>query len=431
MNNTAVKICLQDSIFQKTVMDNGVRILTENLPYLKSVSLCIWVQAGSRVEESDENGICHLLEHMMFKGTARRDALQISKEIECVGGSLNAFTGKEATSYFCRVLSDDLPLGSDVLTDMYLNSSFPESEMKWEKQVICQEIHQLEDSPEDYVSELFQMRFWQGDPFGRPILGTIDDVLHFDREKLIKFKEDHYDSRETIVCAVGNLCHEDIVDLIKGGMGSLKNGSPRIQPAKPKNAPGALIQEKDLEQVHLCVGVEGPSAKDDNRNTAYIFNTLFGGGMSSRLFQEVREKRGLAYSIYSFYSPFSDTGMIGIGASTEPDKFEELLDVMGQETLRVANTITGEELQNAKNQLRGTIIMSNESAESRIGRIIKAETTYGRYISVDEIINDIEKITLGEIRDFASSLFNPGAFTAVALGQVPKSMNILGYFNRL
>lgn len=431
MNNSAIKICLQDSTFQKTVMDNGVRILTENLSYLKSVSLCIWVRTGSRVEENDENGICHFLEHMMFKGTTSRDALQISKEIECVGGSLNAFTGKEATSYFCRVLSDDLHLGSDVLTDMYLNSSFPESEMKWEKQVICQEIHQLEDSPEDYVNELFQMRFWQGDPFGRSILGTIDDVLHFDREKLIKFKEDHYGPLETIVCAVGNLCHEDIVDLVKEGMGSLKNGSPRTQQPKPKNAPGALIQEKDLEQVHLCVGVEGPSVKDDDRNTAYIFNTLFGGGMSSRLFQEVREKRGLAYSIYSFYSPYSDTGVIGIGASTEPDRFEELLDVMGQETLRVADTITGDELRNAKNQLRGTIIMSNESAESRIGRIIKAETTYGRYISVDEIIDDIEKVTLEKIRDFASRLFNPGAFTAVALGQVPNSMNILSYFNRL
>ncbi len=430
MNSSAVKICLPDSTFQKTSLDNGVRILTESLSYLKSVCLCIWVRTGSRVEENDENGICHFLEHMMFKGTVSRDALQISKEIECVGGSLNAFTGKEATSYFCRVLSDDLSLGSDVLTDMYLNSNFPELEMKREKQVICQEIHQIEDSPEDYVNELFQMRFWQGDPFGRPILGTIKDVLNFDREKLIKFKEDHYSPLETMVCAVGNFRHEDIVDLVKE-MGLLKNGSSRMQQRKPKNAPGALIQEKDLEQVHLCIGVEGPSFKDHDRNTAYIFNTLFGGGMSSRLFQEVREKRGLAYSIYSFYSPYSDTGMIGIGASTEPNRFEELLDVMGQETFRVADTITDDELRNAKNQLRGTIIMSNESAESRIGRIIKAETAYNRYISVDEIIDEIEKITLEEIRNFASTLFNPGVFTAVALGQIPSSMDILSYFNRL
>ncbi len=429
MNNSANKICLPDSTFQKTVLNNGVRILTEDLPYLKSVSLGIWVRTGSRVEENSLNGISHFLEHMVFKGTARRNARQIAKEIDSIGGSLNAFTSKEFTSFFCRVLSDELSIGADVLTDIYLNASFPEEEMEREKQVVCQEILQMEDSPEDLIHELFTMRFWQGDPFGRPVIGTMNNVISFDRETVIKFKRDNYIPIETIICAAGNLNHEELVDLVKDGMGSLKNGSHRKQQPRPKNAPGSLINEKDLEQVHVCVGVEGPSAKYDDRNVAYLLNALFGGGMSSRLFQEVREKRGLAYNVYTFFSCYSDTGMIGIYASTEPNRFEELLDVMGKETLKVADTITSDELEMAKNQLRGTIIIANESAESRIGRIVKGEIFYGRYISLDEIIHDIEKVTLKEIRDFASRIFKPGAYTATALGQIPNSMDILSYFN--
>ncbi len=429
MSELSSKIHLQDSVFEKTVLDNGVRILTEDLPHLKSVSLCIWVLSGSRIEEDSQSGISHFLEHMLFKGTLNRDTLQIAKEIDSVGGSFNACTSKESTSFYCRILSDDLPLGADVLTDMYLNSVFPEEEIEREKHVVCQEIRQLEDSPEDFVNELFNMRFWRGDSFGRPVIGSIDNILSFDRDTIINFKADNYRPSETIICAAGNLDHKKLVGLVEDGMGSLKDRSPRKIRQKPKITPGSLIHERDLEQVHLCVGVEGPNIKDDDRNSAYLFSVLFGGGMSSRLFQEIREKRGLAYSVYSFYSTFSDTGMVGIYASTEPDRFEELVDVIAQETHKVTNSITRDELQNAKNQLRGTIIISNESAESRISRIVKGEIYYGRYVSLDEIISDIQKITLEELQDFVARLFKPGKYTVTALGQIPGSMDILGYFN--
>ncbi|MGC8660098.1 MAG: M16 family metallopeptidase [Desulfomonilaceae bacterium] len=419
-----------DSIFKKTVLDNGVRILTEDLPYLKSVSLCIWVLSGSRIEEEGQSGISHFLEHMLFKGTLNRDTLQIARAIDSVGGSFNACTSKESTSFYCRILSDDLPLGADVLTDMYLHSTFPDEEIEREKQVVCQEIRQLEDSPEDFVSELFNMRFWRDDSFGRPVIGSIDNIVNFDRETIIRYKTDNYGPHQTIVCAAGNLNHEDLVGLVKDGMDSLEDRAPQRLPQKPKTSPGCLIHERDLEQVHLCVGVEGPNIKDNDRNSAYLFSVLFGGGMSSRLFQEIREKRGLAYSVYSFYSTFSDTGMVGVYASTEPDRFEELVEVIADETHKVTNSITNEELQNAKNQLRGTIIIANESAESRISRIVKGEIYYGRYVSLEEIISDIQRITLGELQDFVARLFKPGKYTVTALGQIPASMDILGYFNQ-
>ncbi|MGC8603447.1 MAG: M16 family metallopeptidase [Desulfomonilaceae bacterium] len=430
MNELASKLCLEDSTFQKTVLDNGVRILTEKLPYLKTVSICIWVLTGSRIEEQNVNGISHFVEHMLFKGTTRRDAFQISKEIDCVGGSLNAFTSKEATSYYCRILSDHLSLGLDVLTDMYLNSCFKEDEIDREKQVVCQEIRQQEDSPEDFVNELFNMRFWQGDSFGHPILGSINNVLLFDRESLIKFKTENYGPLQTIVCAAGNLEHGNIVSFIENEMGSLKNRAVQKQQTKPKISPGCLIHEKDLEQVHVCIGVEGPNIRDNDRNVACLFSALFGGGMSSRLFQEIREKRGLVYNVYSYYAGFSDTGMIGIYASTEPDKFQELLDVLGQEIIKVTKTITDDELRNAKNQIRGNIIMLNESVEYRVGRIAKSEIYHGRYVSAEDTIGEIDKVTLKEVQDFASRFLNSERYTVTALGRISQSMDILSYFNR-
>lgn len=430
VDSSSPRIYQPDSTFRKTVLSNGVRILTERISYLKSVSMGIWVRSGSRVEEENLNGISHFLEHMIFKGTDRRTALQIAKEIDSVGGILNAFTSKELTSFYCKVLSENTELASDLLTDIYLNASFPDEEIEREKQVVYQEIHQLEDSPEDSIHEMLCARFWEGESFGRPILGTLDNVLSLNRDKIIKFKRDNYVPLETLVCAAGDVDHDRFVDLIKDRLESLENGSPRKPQFKPKNIPGSLIQEKDLEQVHVCLAVEGPSATEEDRHAGYIFNALFGGGMSSRLFQEVREKRGLAYSVYSFFSTYSDTGMLGIYASTEPKRFEELLDVIGKETLRTPDTITSDELQMAKNQIRGNVILAMESPEARMNRLAKGEIHFGKYISLDQIINDIDKVTLQELREFAYRLIKPGNLTATALGPISGSKDILSYFDQ-
>ncbi|MDQ1284829.1 MAG: hypothetical protein QG663_232 [Thermodesulfobacteriota bacterium] len=421
---------MPDQTFRKTVLDNGVRILTEELPYLKSASIGIWVRSGSRFETENLNGMSHFLEHMLFKGTNKRDVLQLAKEIDAVGGALNAYTSKELTSFYCKVLSENLGIASELLTDIYLNSCFPEEEIEREKQVVYQEIYQLEDSPEDLVNELFYSRLWSGDPFGSPIMGSAENVRSFDRNKVVAFKTDNYIPADTIVCAVGKLDHDRFVDMIRPEMECLKNGSSAKVQVRPKAGSGVEIRPKSSEQIHFCFGTEGPSSKDKDRHAAYLYNTILGGGMSSRLFQEVREKRGLAYNIYSFFSSYSDTGTIGVGACTEPNIFEELLDVVGKETMRMPDSITSDEFQAAKNYIRGNLILANESSDSRMSRLAKGEIYYGDYVSLDEIIDDIQGVTFEQTRDFASSLNNSQNFTASVIGPVSPSFDIKSYFGR-
>ncbi len=429
MNDSSVRLCLPDSVFQKTQLDNGIRILTERLSYVKSVSVSIYVKSGSRGETTNLNGISHFLEHMFFKGTQSRDALQIAKTVDSVGGNLNAFTSKELTSFYCKMLSKNLTLATDLLTDIFLNSYFPEEEIEREKQVICQEIRQVQDTPEDFIHEMVTERFWPDDPFGRSVLGTMQNVLSFDRDTMLQYMADNYVGAETIVCAAGDVEHEKFVDLIRQKMHGLNRGSTREKQEKPKSFPGVLIREKDLEQVHVCVAVEGPSASDGDRYKAYLLNTLFGGGMSSRLFQEIREKRGLSYSVYSFLTSYSDTGIMGIYASTEPERIEELLDVMGTETLKISDTIRSEELEMAKNQLAGTIILSNESTDSRVSRIVKGEIHFGKYVSLDEIIDDLEKVSLEEVQEFSSRFFRPEKMLITLLGPASESMDVKSFFD--
>ncbi len=256
------------------------------MPYLKSVSIGIWVRSGSRFEDKTLNGMSHFLEHMLFKGTNKRDVLQLAREIDAVGGVLNAYTSKELTSYYCKVLDENMDLASDLLTDIYLNSCFPEEEIEREKLVVYQEIYQQEDNPEDLVNDLFYGRLWTGDPFGCPIMGTVANVKGFDRNKLVDFKTANYIPSDTLICAVGKLDHDRFVDMIGPEMERLKNGAAAKVQVRPKADPGIDIHPKSSEQVHICFGIEGPSSSDKNRHAAYIFNTIFGGGMSSRLFRK-------------------------------------------------------------------------------------------------------------------------------------------------
>lgn len=413
---------------RKTSLGNGVRIITEEVPHLQSVSLGIWIRSGSRFETRDLNGICHFIEHMLFKGTERRSAYTIAKEIDSVGGVLNAFTSKEMTSFYCRVLSENLPLAVDLLTDIFLNPSFPEDEIEREKQVICQEIAQLEDSPEDLVHEILGMRFWLDDPLGQPILGTIPTILSFDRETISVFKRDNYVPGEIVICAAGQLQHQAFVDLFAEQMDKIPLRA--TQPAAPMARSQSIshIEERDSEQVHVCVAVDGPSAVDEKRHAGYLLNAILGGGMSSRLFQEIREKRGLAYNVYSFLSSFSDTGMFGIYAGCDPARVEELIGIMGKETLALAASLTEEDVRTAKNQLKGNIILATESTESRMNRLAKGEYYFGRYVSVEEIINAIEGVTAKDLSEIAGQMINDGRFTIVALGPLTSEADLLNMF---
>lgn len=414
--------------YRKTTLDNGLRIVTEEVPYLQSVSLGIWVRSGSRFEESQHNGVCHFIEHMLFKGTPRRSAYAIAREIDSVGGGLNAFTSKELTSFYCKVMDENLELAVDLLTDIFLNASFPEEEIEREKQVVCQEIHQLEDSPEDFVHELFGTLFWKEDPLGQPILGTIPNVIRFDRDMLTSFKERVYTPTETVVAAAGKVDHDRFVDLIQSIMGRLSRGHEQEAPAPPRLQPTSYVLGRDLEQVHICMGVEGPSATDERRHAGHILNAIFGGGMSSRLFQEIREKNGLAYSVYSFLSSFSNTGLFGIYAGCDPERVEELLKILKRETAKLPAGITEEDIQTAKNHLKGNIILAMESSETRMNRLAKGEFYFGRYISMEEIIESLHRVTTDDVTSLAANILDCTSFTSVALGPLNEDPDLFAPF---
>jgi predicted Zn-dependent peptidase len=416
------------STLRKTTLENGVRVITEELPYLRSVAMGIWVRTGSRIEDPSVNGICHFIEHMVFKGTQRRSAETIAKEIDSVGGALNAFTGKELTAYYCRVLDEHEELAADLLSDIFLNASFPEDEIEREKQVIFQEIAQLEDSPEDLVHEILGIRFWKDDPLGQPILGTIPKVSSLDRNTLMQFKTDFYTGENTIVAAAGKVDHDHVVSLFEKGLKDLPAGRGHSWQKATRSPSEAVVVESDLEQVHVCLGVEGPSKTDERRHAGYILNTILGGGWSSRLSQEIREKRGLAYTVYSFMSSFSDTGMFGVHAGCDPGRLEEMLSVMGKETFSLASNITEEDIRSAKNQLRGNLILAMESSDARMNRLAKDEYYFGRHVPVDEVLDQLEAVTAEQLTEIAEEILNRGLFSIIALGPIDQKTDLFGYF---
>lgn len=414
--------------YRKTTLDNGLRIVTEEIPYLQSVSLGIWVRNGSRFETPQLNGISHFIEHMLFKGTRRRTAYDIAREIDSVGGGLNAFTSKELTSFYCRVMGEHLEVAADLLVDIFLNASLPEDEIEREKQVICQEIHQMEDSPEDLVHEMLGLQFWANDSLGQPILGTIPIITQLNRETLIGFKQAAYSPAETVVCAAGNVGHDRFVDLIEPHLGRIPRGQVLTEPAAPLVEASSQVVNRDLEQVHICLGTTGPSAVDPSRYAGYILNAILGGGMSSRLFQEVREKSALAYSVYSFLSSFSNTGLFWIYAGRDRDRAEELVAILRRDTSRLSASMTEEDIRTAKNQIKGNMILALESSETRMNRLAKGEFYFGRHIPLDEIVQALESVTAEDLSRTADQMMNPGHLTAIALGPVSKEDNLFRDF---
>ncbi len=418
-------------MFAKTVLDNGIRVVSHQMPDHRSVSLGIWVENGSRHESESENGISHFIEHLLFKGTERRSAAQIAEEMDAVGGVLNAFTSKEHTCYYAKVLDENLPLAIDLLTDIFLHSSFDAEEIERERSVILQEISQAEDTPDDYVHDLFNHDFFKDHPIGRPICGREETVSAFRRADIVKFFKSRYHPRRVVVAAAGNICHAGLIDEMAARLGAVADDFDADNRFKlngenpPDTASGVYPHAKSLEQVHLCLGMTGIHQTHPKRYTAYVLNTLLGGGMSSRLFQEIREKRGKAYSVYSFSASYKDVGYTGVYAGTSLEDTEEVVDLIVKELKKfTASKITEDELSRTQGQLVGSMMLGLESTDSWMSHIARNEIYFGKTVTTDEICQRIRAVTRDEVIELAGAFFRSDGMTLTLLGDFGESSQI-------
>ena len=404
---------------QVTRLTNGVRVLSEPLPDLTSATVGIWVENGSRYERAEQAGISHFLEHLFFKGTARRTAAQIAQEIDAVGGVLNAFTGKEYTCYYAKVLREHLPLALDLLADIFTQSTFAAEEIERERSVIVQEISQVEDTPDDYVHELFNLAFWPGHPLSRPIAGTAETVSRLARDDFLRFLEARYRPDRVLIAAAGALGHDDLLAVAERYFGVLAGSATRVDGAPPEPRAGVSVHEKRLEQVHLCLGTPGIAQTDAERYAAHLVNLALGGGMSSRLFQEIRERRGKAYTVYSFLSSYCDAGYTGVYVGTSAEWAREVVEVIRDELGRVTRDgLAPEELLRAKNQMKGSLLLGLETSDSRMSRIAKNEIYFGRDVPLEEVAAGIDAVTNDDVLRISRRLFRPEALALTVLGDL-------------
>ena len=401
-----------------TTLDNGLRVVTEDMPWVETVSLGVWVDVGTRNEPAEINGVAHLLEHMAFKGTERRSARAIAEEIETVGGHLNAYTSREQTAFYAKVLKEDVPLGVDLLADILQHSTFDPDELERERTVIIQEIGQALDTPDDVIFDRFQERAYPDQAMGRPVLGEAEIIKTIGREAVAGYMNRHYAADRMVLSAAGALDHDRLVDLAQRSFTALPayRGTP-VEQARYQG--GDLREDKDLEQVHLVLGFPGVSYADDDYYTASTLSTILGGGMSSRLFQEIREKRGLVYTVYSFASSYSDGGVFGVYAGTGEDEVEELMPVLCDEIVKAADSMTEDEVARARAQLKASILMGLESTSARCEHVASQLLIYGRPIGTPELVRKIDEVDLGAVQRLARRIFS-GAPTFTALGPIAK-----------
>ena len=412
-----------DSRVSRTVLPGGLRVITESLPAVRSVAIGIWVGVGSRDEDLAHAGATHYLEHLLFKGTSRRTALDISAAMDAVGGELNAFTGKEFTCYYARVLDSDLPLAIDVLCDMVTSSLITPRDVDAERGVVLEEIAMNEDDPSDTAHEAFAAALFGDSPLGRPILGTVGSINGISRDEISEHYQARYTPPHLVVAAAGNLQHDAVTELVRQGFAAVTNGQAADRdPARPRvggsyavaPSQGVRLVSRGIEQANLVLGCDGLSRTDGRRFALGVLNAALGGGMSSRLFQEVREKRGLAYSVYSFNSQLADTGVWGVYVGCLPAKADEVLAICRDEIAKVIeNGLTDTELARGKGQLRGSIVLGLEDPSSRMSRLGKAELVYPRLEPVDEILASIESVTHDEVVEVAAEILSRPKVLAV------------------
>jgi len=401
---------------QKTVLPNGVRVVTERIAHVRSISLGLWIEVGTRDETPEENGLSHFIEHMMFKGTRRHNAKEIAESLEAVGGHLNAFTGKEVTCYYAHLLDEHLPIAIDVLTDLLTDSLFDVDEMNKERSVIIEEINAVDDTPEDLIHELFFNDLFPDHALGASTLGTRETVSSFSREQLLSFTQRHYTRNRIVVSAAGNVEHEALLNLLNGRLDSLSSNGVRkmISPSNVRNL--GTVKEDVGAQTHICLGTRALRFDDTRKFNFLVMNTLLGGGMSSRLFQNIREKHGLAYSIYSFHDFMYDTGIFGTYIGTDPEREEQAVKLLKAELARLREEkVSADELERTKNQLKGGLLLGLESTSSRMNRLANMEIYLGRYYSLDEVVEGIEGVTSEDMQTLAQDLFEMEKLTLTVI----------------
>lgn len=407
-------------MYRKFVLGNGLRVVTERIPTLKSVTVGVWVNVGSRDEGAGEEGLSHFIEHMFFKGTRSRSAIQISREIDGLGGEMNAFTSRETTTFYVKVLDQQLQPAVGLLADVFHHSKFDAKEVEKEKQVVLEEIRMVEDDPEDLVQDLHTEQTLARHPLGRPILGNAVTIKRLRRGQLLRYIRDHYDPFQTVVAVAGNFRAKELIPLLESTFGSFERGiRPKLDRWPPKMTGGLTVRRKPLEQAHLCLGLKGVPAGHKDRYTAHALNVLLGGSVSSRLFQEVREKRGLTYSIYSYLSTFSDVGTLTVYAATRAREAPRVVELICREIRKLRTEgVDRKELERAKNQMKGSVMLGLESSHSRMSKLAKDELYQGRHTSLAEIIAEIDHVSADHLLSLSRELFDLNCLSVTALGPV-------------
>jgi predicted Zn-dependent peptidase len=413
---------METGIFETTELPSGLRILTERMPTVRSVTLGIWAGVGSRDETPRLAGASHYLEHLLFKGTKRRSARDIAELMDAVGGEANAFTAKEYTCFYARTLDRDLPLAVDVLVDMLRHSKITKADVEAERTVILEEIGMHNDAPDDIVHDLFAEVLLGGHPLGRPVLGTVESITGMSRDAVARYWRRHYVPGNLVVAAAGNCSHDEVVELVTSAFEGAEGGPREPLPARrePRIYGGVQVRRKPTEQAHLVLGTRGLSRSDPRRFALGVLNIAFGGGMSSRLFQEVREQRGLVYSIYSYATQYSETGSFSIYAGTAPKRVHEVLSIVRDELDRViADGVTEEELERGKGHLKGSLVLGLEDTSGRMSRLGKSELTSGEILSIDEIVRRVDEVSDTDVQAVAKEV----------LGGGPRALALIGPFD--
>jgi predicted Zn-dependent peptidase len=410
----------QDRNIRREILPNGLTVITEEMQHIRSVSIGIWIKTGSRDEDPTWNGISHFVEHMVFKGTEHRSAEQIAREVDSIGGNMDAFTAKECVCFNVKILDEHIPIAMDILSDLVLNPVFNANDISRERGVILEEIKMDEDNPDYLVHEIFTQNFWKDHPLGKPILGTTTTVGRLDQPKLLDYHSGRFHAGNMVFSAAGNLEHDQFVEAVAEKFSPLHSGEPLTELPAPQSSARILLKNKKaLEQVQICMGVPAPPITDSNRFTTLILNTVLGGGMSSRLFQTIREDRGMAYSVFSDLSPYRDTGTLCVYAGTSAGKALECIELVLAEFRKLKEELLpDEELTRAKDQLKGNILMGLESSNSRMANLARQEIYFGQFFTADEIIARIEAVQPAEVQAMAQRLFDPERVAVTLLGRL-------------
>jgi len=409
-------------MYRKDTLSNGIRVVSETLPKSRSVSIGVWVRVGSRHERQEIGGISHFIEHLFFKGTEKRSAKDIAIEMDSLGGEMNAFTTQETTTYYAKVVDEHLPVAIDILSDILLGSRFDPVEIEKERKVILEEIKGVEDTPDDFIHELITGAIWQDNSLGRPILGTKDTIKALKHQDIISYINNYYCPKEIVISVAGNFEHAKLIELLNVSFGKLiRQGMPKVE-TTPAFVPAMVIKKKQLEQVQLCIACKGLNYTHDKRYVLSALNTVLGNSMSSRLFQEVREQHALAYSIYSYVTSYRDTGLLTVYAGTDPSNALETVKLVTKECKKIKNEgITPAEETRVKNQVKGSLVLSLESSNNHMSRLARQEIYFGKYLTIDDIINGVEKVTREQVQLMAQNLFTRENLALAILGPLSKT----------